>query len=210
MDEIFALIFKSGGVWQFDDINHVTYPFIETNLNSGVRDYAFTDDEQGNIILDIYKVMVKDKEGVYQEMNQVDQQAKNNNRVNVDSFSDGQNTAGTPNRYDMTGNGIFLDPIPDYNWRLANEGERGLKVFINREGSYFATTDTVKKAGFSGLFHYLLALMPAYKYARIHSLPQVTRIEGDIMKMKGELIDSYGNRSRDITRRLIPNRENNK
>jgi len=210
LDEIYALIFKSGGVWQFDDINHTKYPFIETDLISGQRDYAFTNDEQGNLILDIYKVMAKDPSGVYQELTQVDQQAKSNNRVNVDSFSDGLNTAGTAIRYDMTANGIFLDPIPNYNWRIGTEGSKGLKVFINREGSYFTTSDTTKKAGFNGLFHYLLVLLPAYKYARIHSLPQVTRIENDIMKMKGELTDSYGQRSRDITRRLIPNRENNK
>lgn len=207
LDEIYALIFKSGGVWQFDDINHSKYPFIETALISGQRDYAFTNDEQGNLILDIYKVMVKDANGVYQELDQVDQQAKSTNRVNVDSFSNGLDTQGTPIRYDMTANGIFLDPIPNYSW---SGDDKGVKVFINREGSYFATSDTTKKAGFNGLFHYLLVLLPAYKYARIHSLPQVTRIENDIMKMKGELTDSYGQRSRDITRRLIPNRENNK
>lgn len=210
LDEIYALIFKSGGVWQFDDTNHEKYPFIETDLISGQRDYSFTEDEQGNIILDIYKVMVKNPDGVYVELDQVDQQSKNNNRVNVDSLTDGQNKTGTPNRYDMTANGIFLDPISNYNWRQNEEGERGVKVFINREGSYFATSDTTKKAGFNGLFHYLLVLLPAYKYARIHSLPQVSRIENDIMKMKGELTDSYGQRSRDITRRLVPNRENNK
>lgn len=204
LDEIYALIFKSGGVWQFDDINHEKYPFIEAQMTSGKRDYAFTTDGQGNIILDIYKVMAKDSNGVYQELTQVDQQAKSNNRVNVDSFSDGVDTQGTPTRYDMTANGIFLDPIPDYT-----PDEYGVKVFINREGSYFTTADTTKKAGFNGLFHYLLVLLPAYKYARIHSLPQVTRIESDIMKMKGELTISYGQRSRDITRRLTPNRENN-
>lgn len=210
MDEIYATIFGTGGKWQFDDTNHTKYPVITTDLNSGQRSYAFTSDEQGNIILDIYKVMVMDADGIFQELEQVDQQALNTNNVNVDSFIDGQNTAGTPTRYDMTANGIFLDPIPNYNQRLVEEGAGGVKVFINREGSYFATSDTTKKAGFSGLFHYLLVLLPSYKYARIHSLPQVKRLETDIMKMQLKLEDYYGQRSRDIKRRLIPNRENNK
>lgn len=205
MDEVYALIFKSGGIWQFDDINHEKYPMIETQMNAGQRDYAFVTDEQGNIILDIYKVMAKDQNGVYQELTQVDQQAKSNNRINVDSFSNGLEQQGTPYRYDMTSNGIFLDPVPSYT-----PADKGVKVFINREGSYFTVADTVKKAGFAGLFHYLLVLIPSYKYARIHSLPQVSRLENDIMKMKGELTDSYGQRSRDITRRLTPNRENNR
>lgn len=210
LDEIFALIFKTGGIWQFDDNNHTEYPIIETDLLTGQRDYSFTTDEQGNVILDIYKVMVKNPSGIYVEISQVDQQAKNTDNENVDSFNDDQNTTGTPIRYDMTANGIFLDPIPNYNWRIATELERGLKIFINREASYFTTSDTTKKAGFSGLFHYLLVLLPAYKYARIHSLPQVNRLEDDIMKMKMELTDSYGKRSRDIPRRLTVNRESNK
>ena len=210
MDEVYALIFRSGGVWQFDDSNHVEYPIIETDLIAGQRDYTFVTDEQGNIILDIYKVMVKNRSGVYVELPQVDQQQKSSNQTNVDSFNDGQNDAGEATRYDLTANGVFLDPIPDFNWRQGTEGEQGLKIFINREGSYFSTSDTDKMAGFSGLFHYLLVLLPAYKYARIHSLPQVDRLENDIMKMKGELKDHYGQRSRDITRRLTPNRESNK
>lgn len=204
MDEVFALLFKTGGQWQFDDINHTKYPIIETGLVSGQRDYAFTLDEQGNMILDIYKVMVKNPEGVYVEIDQVDQQAKNNARTNVDSFSDGQDVQGTPIRYDMTANGFFLDPIPNYAF------SEGVKVFINREGSYFTTADTTKKAGFPSLFHYLLVFLPAIKYARIHNLPQLNQLKADAQEMKDAMTDNKGKRSRDINRRLSTSGESNK
>ena len=199
LDSIYAWIFKAGGVWQFDDSNHTDYPTITTDLVSAQRDYSFTIDEQGNVILDIYKVMVADPDGIFHEIKPVDRQTKNSNNVNVDSFIDGQETGGTPTRYDMTANGIFLDPVPNY----ASTG--GLKVFINREGSYFTVSDTTKKAGFNGLFHYLLVLLPAYKYARIHLGQDVRdRLKADIDAMKADLMTSYGQRSRDILRRLIP------
>ena len=202
LDEIFATIFATGGTWQFDDINHTKYPIITTDLNAGQRDYAFTTDEQGNVILDIYKVMIKNEEGVYVEIYPVDQQSANSANENVDSLVDGRNIQGTPIRYDKTSNGIFLDPIPSYTVSA------GLKIFINREASYFTTADTTKKAGFSGLFHYLLVLLPAYKYARIHLSPsERDRIKRDIDEMKMALIKHYGKRERDIKRRLRPSVE---
>lgn len=204
LDAIFAWIFNVGGIWQFDDYNHVDYPIITTDINSSQREYSFVTDGSGNIILDIYKVMVADPDGIFHEIKQVDQQSMNTPNENVDSFYDGVNTEGTPLRYDMTANGIFLDVIPNYSQT------GGLKVFINREATYFTTSDTAKKAGFSGLFHYLLVLLPSFKYARIHSLPQRERLKEDMLEMRKELEDSYGNRSRDITKRLVPVRESNK
>lgn len=202
LDEVFALIFKTGGTWQFDDSNHEKYPIITTDLNASQRDYAFTTDEQGNVILDIYKVMIKNEEGVYVEIDPVDQQSANNANYNVDSLVDGRNIEGTPIRYDKTSNGIFLDPVPSYT------SSAGVKVFINREASYFTTADTTKKAGFSGLFHYLLVLIPSYKYARIHLSPSDRdRLKIDIGEMKGELVKHYGKRERDIKRSLRPSVE---
>lgn len=205
LDEIFALIFSTGGTWQFDDINHPKYPIITTNLVSGQRDYAFTTDEQGNVILDIYKVMIDIGNGTFKELTPVDQQSPHDlHNNNIEGFVDGLNRTGVPERYDKTSNGIFLDLIPNY------EAVGGLKVYINREASYFTVADTTKKAGFSGLFHYLLVLITAYKYARIHSLPQIDRIKNDLLEMKNALVKHYGKRERDIKRRLSPKVESNK
>lgn len=200
IDEVFAEIFNAGGTWQFDDSNHTDYPIITTDLVSGQRDYSFTTDQQGNLILDIYKVFVKNEAGVYVEVEPVDVQS--NRDGDMEGFYDGRNTTGNVFRYDKTANGVFLDKIPNYN------SSRGLKMYINREASYFTTSDTTKKPGFAGLFHEYIALSPSYKYAYRKGLTNKTDLENEKDKMMMAIRNYYGNRERDINKRMRPNVEN--
>ncbi len=189
-DDALSIIFKVGGLWQYDDSNHSDYPFITTNMVLGQRDYSFTTDGQGNVILDIYKVMVKDQNGRYFEIDPVDQQSD----TDMDAFYNGDNQTGVPNRYDKTGNGIFLDLIPSYN------ATDGVKLFINREASYFLTSDTTKKPGIDGLCHEYLPLKASYTYARDKGLSQVARLEKDVLLAEQKIQQRYGRRERDIER----------
>lgn len=187
LDKITEIIFKSSGRWQYDDSNHTDYPIITTALVQNQRDYTFTEDQQGNIILDIYKVMIADENGRYYELEPVDMQSDEG----MESFYNGQNLTGKPTRYDKTGNGILLDCIPDYDY--AN----GLKVFINRESSYFTVNDTTKKPGFSGLFHEYLALRPSYQYAYRKGLSNLVTLRDELMIMEKDIQKHYKNRARD-------------
>lgn len=202
LSDVWAIIFEKGGKWQYDDSSHTDYPIITTDLVSGQRDYSFVTDQQGNLILDIYRVMVKGPDGIYRDITPVDQQS--DKTENVYGFINGVGTTGTPTKYDKTGNGIFLDSIPDYN------STAGLKIFINREGSYFTTSDTTKKAGFAGTLHEYLALSPSFKYAWRNGLKNTVAINNELLKMERKITKYYGNRERDVTRRMIPNVENNK
>jgi len=76
IDYIMAKIFQVGGRWQYDDSNHTDYPFITTDLVAGQRDYSFTADGSGNLILDVYKVMVMNEAGRYEEIYPVDMSLK--------------------------------------------------------------------------------------------------------------------------------------
>lgn len=187
LDKITEIIFKSSGRWQYDDSNHTDYPIITTALVQNQRDYTFTEDQQGNIILDIYKVMIADENGRYYELEPVDMQSDEG----MESFYNGQNLTGKPTRYDKTGNGILLDVIPDYDY--AN----GLKVFINRESSYFTVNDTTKKPGFSGLFHEYLALRPSYQYSYRKGLSNLVTLRDELMIMEKDIQKHYKNRARD-------------
>lgn len=200
LDATYAMIFAAGGTWQFDDSNHTDYPIVTTNLVSGQRDYQFVSDQQGNLMLDIYKVMVKDASGVYQEITPVDVQSEGD----TSGFYDGRNETGIPNKYDKTATGIFLDKIPNYN------STDGLKVYINREGSYFSTSDTTKKPGFAGLFHEYIAIRPSYQYAFRNSLANLKLIFNEMVRLEAAIKDYYGKRERDIKRRMTPTQENNK
>lgn len=197
LDRVLSLIFSVGGTWQFDDSNHTDYPIITTNLVSGQRDYTFTSDESGNLILEIYKVLVADDSGGYREILPVDQQS--DAPVN---YTDGNNTTGLPITYDKTGNGIFLDPIPNYN------ETNGLKIFINREASYFATSDTTKKPGFAGLFHEYLVLHPSFYYCLRNGISIRNSVKEELMEMESQIMDFYKMREKDVVKRLIGARNN--
>lgn len=194
LDDATAIIFSVGGLWQYDDSNHTDYPFMTTNLVSGQRDYSFTTDGSSNIVLDVYKVMAKDANGIYFELYPVDQQSDRD----MQSFYDGQNTTGIPYRYDKTGNGIFLDVIPNYN------STNGLKLFVNREASHFTTLDTTKKPGIDGLCHEYIPLKASYTYARDKSLGVVSRLERDVQLMEAKIRERYGKRERDLVRVASP------
>ena len=197
LDKVLSLIFSVGGTWQFDDSNHTDYPIITTNLVSGQRDYLFTSDQNSNLILEIYKVLVADDSGDYREILPVDQQSDA-----PANYTDGNNTTGLPITYDKTGNGIFLDPIPNYN--EAN----GLKIFINREASYFTTSDTTKKPGFAGLFHEYLVLHPSFYYCTRNGISIRRELKDELLEMESQIMDFYKMREKDVVKRLIGARNN--
>jgi len=178
LDDYIALAIKSSGTWQIDDSGHTDYPIIKTNLVASQRDYSFTTDEDGNLILDIHRVFIRTgTTEPYIEIFPVDVQSDRESIIS--KIADGLETEGTPYRYDKTANAIFLDPVPDTN--VTN----GLKVYINREGSYFTTSDTTKKPGVPGIHHEYFALKPALRYARRKGLSNLKDLEKAVLDFEG-------------------------
>lgn len=212
VDAFMAIAIPASGTWQLDDSNHTDYPIITTNLILGQRDYSFTIDGSGNLILDIYRVMVKNPDGIFYDIVPTDQQSKPNwaampvSAVNYsvgNTMVDGQNRQGNPTHYDKTANGIFLDLIPNYN------STGGLKIFINREAQYF-TVPTINiadntKPGFPGIFHEYFAIASALRYAKRKGLKIVgggnkttnPGLMGDVQNMEQAIEDYYGQRIKD-------------
>lgn len=199
LDDVMAIALKSRG-WNVDDFNHTKDPFITTDLVANQRDYHFTYDEESALILDVERVMVADASGLYRTITPVDQQADED----VESFIDGQGSTGTPTRYDKTGNGIFLDPVPSYSY------DDGLKLFISRQSHYFESTDTTAVAGIDGLCHDYLYLKPAYEFCRDHGLKQAEGLFRDLQFSIKKINERYGSREKDVEKRFVPNIESNK
>jgi hypothetical protein len=206
LDKVTAIGMRSSGTFQWDDANHTKYNIATTNLVSGQRDYSFSTDEQGNYILAISKVLVADSSGTFREVEPVDVQSQGN----LLTFQTTQ--GGVPTRYDKTATGIFLDPIPNYNYAS------GLKIYIDRTASYFTTADTTKVAGIPAIFIEYLYLRPALDYARRTDrqmynriLDEIIRYEGDEARnITGSIAAFFSRRPKDEKPRLIPNQENNK
>lgn len=96
-----------------------------------------------------------------------------------------------PTVYDKTSNALFLDPIPNYN------ATNGLKVWINREPSYFLYSDTTKKPGVPGLFHRYFAIKPAMEYARRKKLKSFVGLYNEVQSIEKDIVNYFSKRSRD-------------
>lgn len=204
-DKLISIAIPAAGKWQLDDTNHTDYPVIFLDLISGQRDYSFTADENGNLVLDYYRVMVADRNKNFYDLQPVDQQDKSN----FDSFGmvDGRNQTGSPMKYDKTANGIFLDAIPDYNMRLVNEGLSGIKLFINREGTHYSVP-TVNVAdntqtGIDPRLDEYLAIRPTAYFAARKGLPSASFWLNELAKYEGNssviglIAEIYGAKSKD-------------
>lgn len=200
------------GNWRpVDDTNQTDYPVIFTDLISGQQDYSFTVDEQGNQILDIYKVRLLQPDGVTW---------KTLTPVDVSGYNDQDFlnlvTTGTPDKFYITANGIFLVVPPNYSWRIGTEGKSGLEIYTNRTPTYFSVGDTTKKAGIPWVHHEYLALRPAYFYCLDKGLSQASDLRVQLYGIDGkggmeEMIKNYySNRPRYEKRRITPAIESNK
>lgn len=140
-------ILDADGRWQFDDSNHTREPVATFDLVSGQAKYNFTLDQDSNQILRLGYVTVKDNSGDWLDLTPIDISDPRGS-----SYDEHHETAGTPVEFDISdGVGVKLFPAPNYN------STAGGKVYFQREPSYFASTDTTKKAGFAGPFHVGLA-----------------------------------------------------
>lgn len=187
LDRVFHIIFGADGKWQFDDSNHTKNPFIFTDLTISQRNYNFSTDEQSNLILDIESVYAKQSAtSAYYLLKPRDMQSEGDT-----AFTDGLTISSWPLSYDKSGNGIKLDYTPPATVTS------GLKLFINREGSYFATSDTTKTPGFAGLYHEYLVLEPCYRYARANGLKSQETLKRDVLELEKQITEAYSRRARD-------------
>lgn len=200
LDRAFSIIFEADGTWQFDDSNHTDYPIITTNIVANQRDYTFTTDGNSNLILDIEKVAILTSASatVYEEIEPRD--------IHSDKFSpfvaNDTTVTGVPTFYDKLGNGIFLDPIPDYS------ATNGLKLYINREGSYFTTSDTTKKPGIAGVLHEYFVIRPAYQYAYANGLSTVSFFYEEMLRIEEAMKKYYARREQDKRNVITPKKIN--
>lgn len=189
-----TLAFNTSGTWKFDDSNHPDFPEMTADIVIGQREYPFTTDEEGNLVLDIYKVYAKETGKDYLELEAIDADT-----TGVENgITTGSTTQGVPYRYDKTANVIILDPVPSASVT------GGLKVSINREATFFTTSDTTKKPGVPGLHHKWFYLKPALDYARRNSLNSYPRLEAEVRNLEADIKKNFSRRAKDEQSVMTP------
>lgn len=185
LDDFAVLSVSSSGTWQADDTNHTKYPIIYTNIVANQQDYSFTEDEQGNQILDIYRVEIKDPNGNWQLIKPY------NENDEETALAEQSTETGTPTRYSKTANGIFLDRTPSYN------STGGLRIYFARTGSYFTASDTTKEPGIPNPFHRYLAWKPAYWYWLPKDRNKALTFKAEVDAIELQIKNYYSRRTRD-------------
>lgn len=186
--------------FDFDDLNYTNYPILTTDLVTGQQDYQFPTD-----ILDIKRIEIYDNQTQdWIRVNPVD-----NSQLNsaTDSTTINERFDISNPYYDVAYGSIFLYPIPTSAVTNANANTNNLKIWISREISKFASTDTTKEPGIVDPFHQYVSIFASYEYARTKRLGMAEQLKRDLEEIKEELRRYYNKKQKDRRIRIYPNNQ---
>jgi hypothetical protein len=166
--------------WQFDDTNMTDLPIGLTNIVSGQNDYSLS-----TSMLKILKVEFLNSELEWEQLIPID---INDTPIPLDELM----ADGIPKYYDKFANSAVLYPKPNF------DRDASLRVWFQRDASYFTSTDTTKQPGIPSIFHKYIALKVAEPYARDKRLENYVSIRNEITKIETEDIpEFYAKRNKD-------------
>lgn len=192
-----SLVMMSNDTMQWDDFNHTDTPVLTFDLTAGTSDYFLYQDEQLNQIYKVFSVLVKQADGTYQEIPQVDYEDRSAGSILAKDIS-----TGLPTKYDIFGNTIYFDAAP------TADNVDGVRILFQREASYFNVADTIKEPGFISAFHKLIPLWMAYDYTLAKSTSQSVALRNEIDRMEADLAKFYSGRSRTNALRITARQGN--
>lgn len=186
LDKVTGYAIGADRRFQWDDTNHTKLPIGTTNLVANQSDYSFLTDEQGNRILTLTRIDIKDSNGKWTQLKPIDQ-------FEVDGALDSfYATSGVPIYYDkINDNVIRLYPKP------ASSVTAGIKFYFQRTPSYFTATDTTKEPGVAGILHRGFVISSSYDGAIALGLPNLQALSVEMQKEEQFMMDYFLNRNND-------------
>jgi hypothetical protein len=177
--------------FQWDDTNHTKLPIGTANLTANQTDYSFLTDEQGNRILTLTRIDIKDSNGDWRQLMPIDQTQIVGG---LDEFS---TVTGLPTMYDkISDNVIRLYPTP--NASVTN----GIKFYFQRSPSYFTASDTTKEPGVASTLHRGFVIAAAYDGALTLGLSNLQPLSIEMDKETLKMQNYFLNRNNDDTLRM--------
>ena len=189
LDSVTTAILEADDRWQWDDTNYTDYPIGHTDLVQSQKDYVLSVSH-----LKITRVECMDAQGTWFKLLPID-------LIDIKTARDEfAKSDGIPIYYDKLATSLFLYPASSYN------STGGLRVYYQREPSYFLSSDTTKQPGFTTLAHRLVSLKACYDYSVANNLTdKITVLNTEIMKKDLELRNFYGKRNKDEVLKLRAN-----
>lgn len=147
--EIWSWIFEAYGGWHFDDSNNTDLPEATTSLVQDQVEYTLPTDSAH-----LMGMAYKDTSGSWHRIDPITLEKIQE----ISAESEFMKTSGNPTYYRPIANGFKLYPAA--NFAQASS----LKIYISRDISGFAITDTTKTPGIPSEFHEAVAVGMALGY----------------------------------------------
>ena len=183
LDETVAEMFKADPNWDYDDSTNTDFPIATTDLEPNQDNYSFPDST-----LVITRVRIMDRNGVLVTLEPVTRQELNDTELRA---------TGMPSKFYKKGGSFFPVPIPDYG------ATGGVEIEFQRGANHFTTSSVNVAPGFNSLFHQILSVGAALRYAVGNGMREkVSFLSG----MKAEIFKSirehYQTRNKDEKPRM--------
>ncbi len=195
-DSVMPYLLSNTDYIRWDDLNHTDQPVGTFNIVSGQSDYQVKQDDNSLDILNITRVkfLSSATETKYADLERMtidDQRA-------TSAMSPNSDEVGIPTHYLERNNTIYLYPQPNY------ASTAGVKIWFEREQSYFVSTDTTKQPGIPKPFHAVPFLYASKRWLLINKSDKVAMINdvNNEIAVKQEQLDSLITKRNPVRRRM--------
>lgn len=191
LDDYVLLAVKEGSGWSVEDTGETDLPIARHNIASGTADTAFPNEL---LVIEKVEILTSSTGTVYSEISNVEQLDPNAG-------------SGIPREYKKVGNSIILSPTPNYSATL------GLRIHYRRGFNYSTLSGssfTPTSPGIPSVFHMWLARKAALPYLVDKQKANKNDVAALIQEGNQMIISYFGQRPKDVKRRLAANVENNK
>jgi hypothetical protein len=149
-DRVLPILQSGFDTMKWDDtVNHTKHPVATFDISSGIGDYQFLSDQQGNSILNIVAVHILVSSSAT-EFTPLDKLTLDDVRA-LQAMSPNPSMTGIPSAFVERNSTIFFDVVPNYS------ATAGGKLFFERSPSYFTSDNLTKTPGIPEYAHVLLA-----------------------------------------------------
>ncbi len=195
-DEVMPYVMSYSDKQRWDDTNHTDHPIATFNIVSGQPDYSILEDDNSLDILNItdVRILASSTATQYTDIERITL----DNPYALDVMSPNSIDTGIPTVWLEKGNVIFLG-LGKPNYSATN----GIKVFFEREQSYFVSTDTTKEPGIPRPFHRLLPMIAARGWLIVNKPTSIAIADlgAKILEAKKQLSDLID--ARNPTRKIF-------
>lgn len=192
LDKLVNLILEKDTLQQWDDFSYSDLAEGYLNLTSGQVDYNIREEENLADLLYVVGVLAKDASGTFHKLRKRDPR----DPAMEDQLTE-VSQSGHPESYRLSGWKLILDRTPSYSQN------GGLKILFIRKPKAVLTTDTTKELPIPSTFHFLVAVMASYDFARAKGLENRNELLAEIMEEKSKLGLHVARQDRDADKRLI-------